>query len=118
MSFNFDDLVSGAKDVFDKAAAKAGEAIDYSKTQIDRGQLKAKIKEKYCELGKICYNMHECGDDKTGKMKKLIGEIKELTGKLEEADVSVNAKRSKECRFCGTANDAVSAYCTKCGEKL
>ena len=96
MSFNFDDLVSGAKDVFDKAAAKAGEAIDYSKTQIDRGQLKAKIKEKYCDLGKICYNMHECGDD----------------------DVSVNAKRSKECRFCGTANDAVSAYCTKCGEKL
>ena len=35
MSFNFDDLVSGAKDVFDKAAAKAGEAIDYSKTQIE-----------------------------------------------------------------------------------
>ena len=31
MSFNFDDLVSGAKDVFDKAAAKAGEAIDYSR---------------------------------------------------------------------------------------
>ena len=30
MSFNFDDLVSGAKDVFDKAAAKAGEAIDLS----------------------------------------------------------------------------------------
>lgn len=118
MSFNFDDLVSGAKDVFDKAAAKAGEAIDYSKTQIDRGQLRSKIKEKYCELGKICYDMHECGDDRTGEMKKVIGEIKELRDKLDEADSAVNAKKTKICRFCETANDAVSVYCTKCGEKL
>ena len=51
-------------------------------------------------------------------MKKLIGEIKELSDKLEEADVSVNARKSKECRFCGPANDAVSTFCTKCGEKL
>ncbi len=118
MAFNFDDIVSGAKDIFDKAAAKAGDAIDYSKTQIDRGQLKAKIKEKYCELGKICYDMHECGDDKTGEMKKVIAEIKELDKKLSEADAAVNAKKTKVCRFCGTANDAVSEYCTKCGEKL
>ena len=118
MSFNFDDLVSGAKDVFDKAAAKAGEAIDYSKTQIDRGQLKSKIKEKYCELGKICYDMHECGDDRTGEMKKVIGEIKELHTKLGEADLAVNAKKTKVCKFCETANDAASVYCTKCGEKL
>ena len=118
MAFNFDDLVAGAKDVFDKAAAKAGEAIDYSKTQIDRGQLKSKIKEKYTELGKICYDMHECGDDRTGEMKEVIGEIKELQIKLEEADIAVNAKKTKVCRFCETANDAASEYCTKCGEKL
>jgi len=118
MAFNFDDIVSGAKDIFDKAAAKAGEAIDYSKNQIDRGQLKAKIKEKYCELGKICYNMHECGDDKTGEMKKLIAEIKDLEDKLVKADEAVGAKKTRECRFCGTANDPDAGYCTKCGEKL
>ena len=108
MSFNFDGLVSGAKDVFDKAAAKAGEAIDYSRTQIDRGQLKVKIKELYCKLGNICYDMHENGDDRTGEMKKVIGEIKELRDKLDEADVAVNAKKTKVCRFCETANDAAS----------
>lgn len=118
MAFNFDDLVTGAKDVFDKAAAKAGEAIDYSKVQLDRSQLRGKIKEKYCELGKICYNMHECGDDKTGEMKRVIAEIKSLSDKLEEADATVNAKKTKTCKFCGTANDAVSSFCTKCGEKL
>ena len=118
MAFNFDGLVSGAKDVFGKAAAKAGEALDYSKTQIDRGQLRMKIKDLYCKLGNICYNMHENGDDRTGEMKKVIGEIKELKNKLDEADTAVNAKKTKVCRFCGTANDAVNDYCTKCGEKL
>ena len=118
MGFNLDGLVSGAKGVFDKAAAKAGEAIDYSKTQIDRGQLRAKIKDLYCKLGNICYDMHENGDDRTGEMKKVIGEIKELRDKLDEADVAVNAKKTKVCRFCETANDAASVYCTKCGEKL
>ena len=118
MAINFDEIKSGAKDIFDKAAAKANEAIDYSRTQIDRGQLRAKIKEEYCKLGKICYDMHEVGDDRTGEMKQMIAEIKKLKEKLEEADAAVNAKKTKECKFCGTANDAASVYCTKCGEKL
>lgn len=118
MSFNFDDLVSGAKDICDKAAAKVGEAIDYSKTQLDRSQLRSRIKDTYCQLGQICYDMHEEGDDKTGEMKKVIAELKELKGKLGEADAAVNAKEPKVCKFCETANDPDSAYCTKCGEKL
>ena len=118
MAINFDNIKAGAKDILDKAAAKANEAIDYSKTQIDRGQLRAKIKEDYCKLGKICYDMHDAGDDRTGEMKQIISEISDLKAKLEEADAAVNAKKTKECKFCGTANDATSDYCTKCGEKL
>lgn len=118
MAINFDEIKSGAKGLLDKAAAKANEAIDYSRTQLDRGQLRSKIKEEYCKLGKICYDMHEVGDDRTGEMKQVIGEIKQLKTKLEEADAAVNAKKTKECKFCGTANDATSEYCTKCGEKL
>lgn len=119
MSSNFfDDLVAGAKGVCDKAAAKVGEAIDYSKTQLDRSQLKARIKDTYCRLGQICYDMHEQGDDRTGEMKQVISEIKELKDKLDEADSAVNAKKTKICKFCETVNDANSAYCTKCGEKL
>ena len=47
MAYNFDDLVADAKNIFDKASAKAGEVVDYSKTQIDRAQLRSKIREKY-----------------------------------------------------------------------
>ncbi|MDE5860512.1 MAG: hypothetical protein K2H23_09065 [Oscillospiraceae bacterium] len=118
MSFNFDDLVAGAKDVCDKAAAKVGEAIDYSKTQLDRSQLRSRIKDTYCKLGQLYYDMQEQGDDKTDEMKNIIAEIKELRGKLDEADSAVNSKKPKVCKFCETANDASSVYCTKCGEKL
>ena len=65
MSYNFDNLISDAKGILDKAAVKAGEAVDYSKTQIDRAQLRAKINEKYTELGKLCFNMHESDADET-----------------------------------------------------
>lgn len=118
MAYNFDDLVADAKNIFDKASAKAGEVVDYSKTQIDRAQLRSKIREKYTELGKLCYNMHETDADETGKMKIAINDIRSLENKLNEADKVVNAKKSKTCKFCLTKNDADSVYCTKCGEKL
>lgn len=118
MSYNFDNLISDAKGILDKAAVKAGEAVDYSKTQIDRAQLRAKINEKYTELGKLCFNMHETDADETGKMKIVINDIRSLNNKLTEADKAVNAKKTKTCKFCLTKNDADSSFCTKCGEKL
>ncbi|MGN0603001.1 MAG: hypothetical protein ACI4I2_03405 [Oscillospiraceae bacterium] len=118
MAFNFDNLKSDAMNLFDKAASKTAEAIDYSKTQIDRAQLRAKINEKYAELGKLCYNMHESDADETGRMKIIIGEIKKMKTKLDEADKAVKSKKNKVCKFCLTENEADAVYCTKCGEKL
>lgn len=118
MAYNFDDLIADAKELFDKAADKANEAVEYSKTQIDRAQLRSKIREKYTELGKLCYNMHETDADETGKMKIVIADIRSLENKLNEADKAINAKKPKTCKFCLTKNDADSLFCTKCGEKL
>lgn len=118
MAYNFDNFINDAKNVCDKATAKVNEAVEYSKTQIDRAQLRAKMNEKFTELGKLCYNMHESDADETGKMKIVINDIKNLESKLKEADKAVNAKKCKTCKFCLTKNDADSVYCTKCGEKL
>ena len=118
MGFNFDNLISDAKVVMDKAAAKANEAVDYSKTQIDRAQLRAKINEKYTELGKLCFSMHETDADETGRMKIVINDLRSLNAKLTEADKAVNTKKYKTCKFCLTKNEADSSFCTKCGEKL
>jgi uncharacterized coiled-coil DUF342 family protein len=118
MAYNFDDLKAEAKGLFDKAANKANEAIDYSKTQIDRVQLRSKIREKYTELGQLCYNMHETDADETGKMKIVINDIRSMENKLAEADKAVNGKKTKTCKYCLTENDPDSVYCSKCGEKL
>lgn len=114
MAINFDNIISGAKDIFDKASVKAGEAIDYSKTQIDRTQLKVKLKEKYCELGKACYESKTKGTDKTMAIEKLANEITDINAKLAESE----PKKSKVCPSCHTENSTESAYCRACGGKL
>ncbi|MBQ8787281.1 MAG: hypothetical protein IJZ61_06580 [Oscillospiraceae bacterium] len=114
MEFNIDNIVAGAKDLFDKASAKAGEAIDYSKVQIDRSQLRIKLKEKYAELGKAYYSEKMSGADRSDVMGKLVDEITEIKAKLDE-----NApKKSKTCPQCGAECAKDIAFCGKCGAKL
>lgn len=118
MAYNFDDFVNGAKSFADKAVSKANEAVDYSKTQLDRAQLRGQIKEKFCELGKLCYNMHKTDADETGRMKIVIGEINALEIRLNEADKAVNLKKPRVCPNCGAKNSVDSAFCCKCGGKI
>lgn len=118
MSYKFDNLMNDAKVVFDKVAVKTNEAVEYSKTQVERVQLKNKIREKYQYLGKLCYDMHESGQDETGAMKTIIDEIKKLKSELTAANQTVNAKQASVCAFCGEKNDGGNVYCKKCGEKL
>lgn len=118
MNYKFDDLISDAKVVFDKVAVKTNEAVEYSKTQVERAQLRSKIRDKYQELGKLCYHMHDTGNDETGEMKIIINEIDHLKVDLKSADEAVNSKQACICKFCGEKNEAGNAYCKKCGEKL
>ncbi|MBQ5318053.1 MAG: hypothetical protein J6K17_03045 [Oscillospiraceae bacterium] len=114
MEFNFDSIVAGAKDLFDKASTKAGEAIDYSKVQIDRSQLRVKLKEKYTELGKAYYAEKMTGTDRSYAMDKLVDEITEIKFKLEESE----PKKVKKCPQCGAECAKDIAFCGKCGAKL
>lgn len=118
MSYKFDNLISDAKVVFDKVAVKTNEAVEYSKTQVERAQMRNKIRDKYYDLGRICYQMHESGNDETGSMKKIITEIEQLKADLKAADEVVSAKQPKACKFCGEKNDSGNLFCKKCGEKL
>lgn len=114
MEFNIDSIVAGAKDIFDKASAKAGEAIDYSKVQIDRSQLRVKLKEKYAELGKAYYAEKMSGADRSAVIGTLVDEITELKAKLEETET----KKNKTCPKCGAECAKDIAFCGKCGAKL
>lgn len=114
MAFSFDNIVAGAKDIFDKAAEKTGEAIDYSKTQIDRSQMRVKIKEKYGELGKAYYESQMENADRNDEICKLVTEIRDLHKKLAETDT----KKEKVCSGCNAVNSPDSSFCRTCGKKL
>lgn len=114
MAFNIDNIVAGAKDIFDKASAKAGEAIDYSKVQIDRSQLRVKLKEKYAELGKAYYTEKMSGKNHSDTICKLVDEITEIKDKLGKTEL----KKTKFCPKCGAEHSKDTTFCGKCGAKL
>ena len=114
MEFNFDSIIAGAKDLFDKASVKAGEAIDYSKVQIDRSQIRIKLKEKYAELGKAYYAEKMNGANKSDVMDTLVDQITALKDKLDES----TPKKNKFCPYCGAECAKGISFCGKCGAKL
>ena len=116
MGYSFDDFIYDTKKAIDKVGLKTNEAIEHSKIQVGKAQLKGKLKEKFCDLGKLCYEMHETDEDYTGSMKKLLAQIKEIEDQIKDADTALGTP--VVCALCGTKNSAENDYCTKCGEKL
>lgn len=116
MSFNMDDLFSDAKRYVGIVGEKTGSAVEYSKKQVSRVQLRVQFREKLTELGRLCYDMHEQNIDRTGEMKKLIEEMEDIEATIKEAENAVGV--AKVCPLCGTKNRASNAYCSKCGERL
>ena len=60
MSFNMDDLFSDAKRYVGIVGEKTGSAVEYSKKQVSSVQLRVQFREKLTELGRLCYDMHDC----------------------------------------------------------
>ena len=116
MKYSIDNFISDSKEVFDKISEKANSAVNVSKAYVEKAQLRVKLREKYYDLGKLCYNMHKNDSDETGNMKNLIKEIKMLEAELEYAEEA--SGKPKGCSFCGAKNSADNVFCSKCGEKL
>ncbi|MBQ5330416.1 MAG: zinc ribbon domain-containing protein [Oscillospiraceae bacterium] len=95
---------------------KATAALDTGKAYAQRANISVKIREKYTELGKVCYEMHENNTDETGKMKRLIGEINLLKSDLRAAEEESGKK--KICPYCGNKNYPDDSFCSKCGSRL
>ncbi|MGN0666870.1 MAG: hypothetical protein ACI4KF_10140 [Huintestinicola sp.] len=116
MNYNFDDLINSSKSVFDMVASSASNAMNVSKAYVEKAQLRVKLRDKYNELGKLCYDMHEKGTDETGSIKIKIKEIKVLKAQLEYAEEA--AGKPKICPICGRKNLSDDLFCSQCGEKL
>ena len=109
-------FMDNAKGFADFVGQKAFDAAEVSKAFARKKSIEYKINEKYKELGRLCFEMHQSGLDDTGSMKKLIGEISLLQSDLRAAEDE--SSRSKVCRFCGTANDVSNLFCSHCGNSM
>lgn len=110
------DFNSTFRGISDTVTRTAGNVLDTTKAFAKRSSITLKIRDKYTELGRVCYEMHEKGTDETGKMKKLIGEINLLKSDLRVAEEESGLK--KICPACGTQNKADNCYCIACGKML
>ena len=116
MNYDMDNFISDSKDIIDKLTVKAKDAASVSKAYVEKAQLRVKLRDKYYQLGKVCYDMHRSGADETGNMKILIKEIKMLEAQLEYAEEA--SGRPKVCKLCGAKNSSENSYCAKCGDRL
>lgn len=116
--YDLDNLITDAKKAFDAVSAKTGEVIDLSRSQIEKSQIKVKIKEKYQELGKVCYDAAEFGSEDTTALQLIIADIKALKSELYAIDNALKSSKQVFCGNCGAKNDSGYGYCSRCGKKL
>lgn len=116
--YDFDNLISDAKKAFDAVSSKTNEVIDISRCQIEKSQIKVKIKEKYQELGRVCYDAAEYGEEDTTALQLLVADIKALKAELRAIDSAVKSTKAIFCGSCGAKNEAGNGYCARCGRKL
>lgn len=113
-----DDLLTGAKKYIDKVSDKATEAVEVSRAQLERTQLRGKLKEKYQELGEAYFGILEAGSDERAQLESFLAEIRELRANLATVEAAIAEKGPKFCPDCGNKNEVEAGYCSKCGRKL
>ncbi|MBQ5316590.1 MAG: zinc ribbon domain-containing protein [Oscillospiraceae bacterium] len=116
MNENIERITRGARTIADIVSDQATKAVDMSKAYARSVKLEMSIKDRYTELGKLCYNMYENDTDETGSIKNKIAEIKELKASLRDAEDSSGKK--KICPECHSVNNADDCFCAKCGSRL
>ncbi len=117
MSDFFDNAIDKAKEVFDVACKKTGEAVSASKQRFDIASMEAKIEKAYAKLGKACYK--ELKDTQNEEIAGIISVIDEMLKEIDEAKTNLAELRNKRiCPKCGQYIEKNSVFCNLCGEKL
>lgn len=114
-----DNAVTKAKEVFDVACKKTGEAVTIQKQKFDIGTEENKVSKLYEKLGKIYFESFKDTQVENEEMSGLIEEIKEKNKKIELLKEEINTLKNKRvCPNCSTSIDKASVFCSKCGTKL
>ncbi|MEG0614686.1 MAG: hypothetical protein RR540_02940 [Oscillospiraceae bacterium] len=114
----FDNFITKAKKYVDVATVKTNEFVEVSRIEIEKSQLNSKLRELYCKLGRICFNMSKTGNDESEKMSKIINKINEVQADIDLANENLGTKKYKNCPICNNKNSNLAEFCSNCGEKI
>ena len=93
---NWNELVSGAKKTFSKAAVKVGEVADSAAESIKIEGLKIKLAEKYEELGRIVYEEVRSSKTNAARVGEKAAEIDALLVQIEELKSKKSNKKEEQ----------------------
>ncbi|MBQ5310586.1 MAG: zinc-ribbon domain-containing protein [Oscillospiraceae bacterium] len=116
MNEKIERIVRGTKTVADIVSEQTTRVAGISKAYARRIKLELALKDRYAELGKLCYNMYENDTDETGSIKSKIAEIKDIKADLRDAEDTSGKK--KICPSCHAENNADDSFCARCGSRL
>ena len=116
---DFENVIDKAKEVFEVAYKKTGEAVSLGKQKYDLSVLENKISKNYEALGRLCFRSvkkgHTINLDGTDTLNE---KIKARISRIDELKVQImTVKNQKPCVNCGTAIDKETVFCPACGAK-
>lgn len=117
---SIDNALNKAKDVFDVACKKTGEAVTVQKQKFDISSLKNQCDKDFCKLGKIYFETIKNNTEfDNEEISELVNDVKEKQEKIEELKKEIlDAKNKRVCPNCNANIDASSVYCNSCGAKV
>jgi hypothetical protein len=95
---NWNEIMSGAKKTFHKAAMKVGEVADCAAESMKIEALKIKLAEKYEELGRIVYEEVKSSKTNAARVGEKAAEIDALIAQIEELKAKKKNKKSGEVK--------------------
>ena len=115
-----DDLMHKAKELADTVGKATGELVDDSRMKLQELKLSSELKDAYERLGSVTYDGIKAGTQNQALVDLVVGEIDAIQKSLEELRAAKTAPETGEkyCPQCGTTNDKVSVFCSRCGAPL
>ena len=113
------EIFDKAKEVFDVACKKTGDALSASKQRFDIATMENRLEKAYTALGKECFKSICENGTENETLKAAVEEIKEKIAAIDEAKKELaEIKNKRICPKCSMAIEKTSVYCNFCGEKL
>lgn len=117
---NLDNIFTKAKEVFETAYKKTGDAVNVGKQRFDISSLENKLNKSYEILGKLCYDsVVNGGVFDAESVKPVTDDIAEKLAQIEQMKKEVlKAKNKKLCPKCSEPVDKDASFCSSCGASL